>query len=222
MAETVNSSESRSDGFLTRAYALAGPDSARALYDEWAATYDDDMVAAKYLSPKRTVESIIKHMKPGVQDEIHILDAGCGTGSVGSCFAAHPEVKGRVALDGVDISQKMLDVAASTGAYKRVWAADLTKPLEISDRTYHVVTCVGTLTKAHLGPGFFRELVRVTASDGLIVATVHKDIWTSGGYEAEVNSLVETKLVKVTSTDPFEITDEKESATGIMVVLKKL
>ena len=45
------------------------------------------------------------------------------------------------------------------------------------------------------------ELVRVVKPGGLLVSTVIDDIWSTGGYEAEVKRLQQVGKVEVVSTE---------------------
>ncbi len=180
---------------LARAYALTGPDDARALYDEWATSYDTDLAdeAQGYVAPDRAADTVAR--VAGVSGEI--LDAGCGTGLVGVALVD----RGATTIDGVDLSPGMLARAEVTGAYRRVEAADLTRPMPTPADAYDVVVCVGTLTHGHVGPAALAEFVRVTRPGGSVVATVLDDLWEIGGFRAEVDRLVELGLAELVEAD---------------------
>lgn len=180
---------------IERAYSLADADEARALYDEWAGSYDEELAADSqgYVAPVVAAETVADVV--GVDGEI--LDAGCGTGLVGVALAA----RGARTIDGVDLSPGMLEKATATGAYRRLAPADLSRPLPVEADSYDVVVCVGTLTHGHVGPAAFGEFVRLARPGGVIVATVLDDIWDSGGYRAEVDRLEQMAMVEVVSTD---------------------
>jgi predicted TPR repeat methyltransferase len=198
---------------IERAYALTDPEEARALYDEWAGTYDDDLAAESqgYVAPAVAAETVAR--TAGVDGDI--LDAGCGTGLVGIELAA----LGAVTIDGVDLSPGMLERAKATGAYRRLAPADLSRPLPAPADSYDVIVCVGTLTHGHVGPAAFGEFVRLARPGGTIVATVLDDIWDSGGYRAEVDRLAQMAVVEIVSTD---VVDYRRAAevSARMVVLR--
>lgn len=219
------------DLYLQRAFALGSSASAQDLYNEWAAAYDKDLNSASYASPRRCVESVLRALSstssPGSNGDsssnpLKILDAGCGTGLVGECFARSP--LGEISVvDGVDLSTGMLDVARAKGVYRDLETADLNIPhgIKRGDAEYDVVVCVGTLTKGHVGPEVFKEFVRLVKGDGkgLVVATVHGGVWDDGGYRAEVERL--EKAGEVTAdVEEFGIV-EGESSSGKMVVLRR-
>lgn len=202
-----------------RAFTLGGSQEAEALYDEWASGYDADLKATHYASPQRAVEAVDENISPGPCDELKILDAGCGTGLVGDCLN-HSALAGKFVLDGADLSTGMLAIAEKKKIYRELYTANLNERIEKPDGTYDVVTCVGTLTKCHVGPHVFAEFARLTASSGLIVATVLAEIWESGGYKAEIERLRDDGAIQIISTDEFGILEEGNSG-GIMVVLRK-
>ncbi|KAK4496727.1 hypothetical protein PRZ48_012710 [Zasmidium cellare] len=207
----------QSNKFLQRAYDLTGATDAEQLYNEWASTYDGDL-ESEYASPQRTVEAVIKHLDDN-KSNLKILDAGCGTGLVGDEFAKS-SLKEKFVIDGLDLTPGMLEAARKKGVYQDLETADLTKPINRTDGSYDVVTCVGTLTKGHVGPAVFNEFVRVLRKGGLVAATVHEEIWESGGYKSVVEGLGKAGEVEVVGTEAFGIL-KGETRGGVMVVLRK-
>lgn len=167
---------------LKKVYGLTNTEDAQRVYDGWAATYDTDTVDGMgYVAPALAAERLAGLIAPGAT----VLDAGCGTGLAGAELARRSEV----VLDGVDLSQGMLDRARSRGVYRHLTTADLTAKLNIDDDSYDAVLCVGTLTAGHVGPGAIDEFVRVVRPGGYIVATVHSAVWESEGFRAHLEEL---------------------------------
>src|SRR5271165_1899131 len=83
------------------------PEELASRYDEWAASYEDDM--GDHGGPAETAAVLARYLSP----EARILDAGCGTGLGGQLLAA----KGFTHLDGLDLSAGMLREAAKKGCY---------------------------------------------------------------------------------------------------------
>merc|ERR1712000_626768 len=142
---------------LSRVYGATNVNETKALYDEWAASYDKEMAKEDqdYVGPVLAAAHVLKHLgTPSIQADIEILDAGCGTGLAG------------IAL-------------AQLGAQK-VDAADLSTQLVHKDNTYDAICCVGTLTQGHVGPVALDEFVRITKPNGFVVSTILGSIYESG------------------------------------------
>jgi ubiquinone/menaquinone biosynthesis C-methylase UbiE len=123
-------------------------------------------------------------------------------------------------IDGLDISEGMLDIAGKTGAYTNFRIADLTKRLPIVDGTYDVVTCCGTFTHGHLGPEPLAELVRIVKTSGIVVATVLDSHWQQTGFETEVKRLQKQGNVDVVEDNVHSY--RKDAGGGRILILKKI
>ncbi|PYI09190.1 S-adenosyl-L-methionine-dependent methyltransferase [Aspergillus sclerotiicarbonarius CBS 121057] len=205
------------NALLARARACHSKEDCQTLYAEWANTYNADLADASqdYVAPFLAAETALKHT---TNVKGSILDAGCGTGLVGEALTRG----GADTIDGIDLSPDMLRVAGQTGVYRNLDIGDLTQPIEKPDEAYDVVTCAGTFTHGHVGPApALREFVRVTKTNGIIVATVLEDIWLSGGFKAEVERLEAERLVKVAS---LELKDYRRGAgdKATFIVLEKV
>lgn len=204
--------------FLTRATGVTADENVAQLYDDWATTYDEDMLNASqdYVAPALAAQTVLASLGTAtIARDVAILDAGCGTGLVG----VHLAKLGAGPVDGVDLSAGMLEVARKTGAYGELHVADLSKPLEVADGKYDVVTCVGTLTQGHVGPGVLREFVRVVRKGGLVVATVRETVWKEQGFDEEVKRLVADGQVQLMGAE-LEEYRRGAAAKAYMVRLK--
>lgn len=187
------------DSVSRRVYNLQTPSENKAAYDEWAPTYEKDLLdpSQDYVAPAATVQAVLA-VKGNLQGS-SVLDVGCGTGLVGVALRE----AGVMEIDGTDISTGMLEVAEKTGVYRSLGPQDLSVAMEQADESYDVVTCVGTLTQGHVGPvPALREFVRVVKAGGVVAATVLDSVWESGGYADEVRRLETEGVVEVVGTAP--------------------
>ena len=102
------------------------------LFDDYADQFDNHLVnVLRYRTPTVLAEALQRaHPQPFRS----ALDLGCGTGLVA------PLLKGRVALlDGVDLSQRMLDKARALGLYDRLDKADVVEHLRTTERRHDLV-----------------------------------------------------------------------------------
>lgn len=199
---------------LERVYGATSTEESQRAYDEWAATFDADMIDQGYVAPAICAQAVAQHGSISGA----ILDAGCGSGGVGVELSK----LGAKIIDGIDLSQGMLAVARKTGVYRKLEMADLSKTLEIGDGLYDAVVCVGTLTQGHVGPDpALGEFVRIVKKGGLVVATVLETIWEKDGYEAEVKRLAKDQKVGLISS---EVQSYRKNAgvNGRVLILKKL
>ena len=171
-------------------YKLKTTEEIMEYYDEWGTNnkYDKDMVEWDYTGPKETVDTFKKYAN---NKEIKIYDAGCGTGLVGVELKKY----GYTNFDGVDLSQKLLDLVPN-GLYKNILKADLNKPLNIKDNEYDAVLCVGTFTFGHVKPPALDEFIRITKNKGLICFTINEGIYEEYGFDKKINELTEKNLWK--------------------------
>ena len=169
-------------------YKLKTTEEIMKYYDEWGTNnkYDKDMIEWDYTGPKETVETFKKYAK---NKEIKIYDAGCGTGLVGVELKKY----GYTNFDGVDLSQKLLDLVPN-GLYQNLSKADLNKPLNISDNEYDAILCVGTFTFGHVKPAALDEFIRITKNKGLICFTINEGIYEEYGFDKKINELTEKNL----------------------------
>ena len=128
----------------------------RSIYDGFAETFDQHMVAGLKYSLPSDVAAKIRALYP--DNKLNVLDLGCGTGLLGASL-------GRIdgALVGVELSYKMIEQAGRRGVYDRFHNVDLVGALQATpDSLYHVIAAldvfiyVGDLTAAI--PNAFRIL----------------------------------------------------------------
>src|SRR6056297_2315061 len=128
-----------SDSFIDRAYKSSGNAQMRALYDEWAVQYDQDLAAKSYQTPTRVAEELTRWLPDRTAP---ILDFGCGTGLSGAAL----KTAGYTEIDGVDLSGKMLEIAQQKSVYRKLMLTDPAKPLSFEETDYQAVVAVGVIS----------------------------------------------------------------------------
>jgi len=157
---------------LDNAYTIEGPDSAKELYGQWAATYDGSFADGwGYIAP-REIAAVFKELSEGNDP---ILDIGAGTGLVAEHLDGH-------VVDGIDITKEMLDVAGEKGVYRTRIVGDLLKPLDMADAAYGGVISSGTFTHGHVGPECLPELIRVCRPGALFVCGCIPPVFDGMGF----------------------------------------
>ena len=179
------------ENFFEIAYTLDSTDETRAMYDRWAEVYDRDLQSGEYQQPVRCAKAL-KDQLPG--SEIKILDVGCGTGLSGLAL----KQTGYRAIDGCDLSQGMLDKAASLDIYQRLFACDLNEPpLDVEDAFYDAVTVVGVFSFGHTMPDAVEELLRVTKPGGSIIIGLNDHFYEEGSLTKKLEALEANGQLKI-------------------------
>ncbi len=168
---------------LERAYSLETDEDTRALYRDWAGTYDRTMLdGLGYTSPAHIAALLASHLR---DRQSSVLDVGCGTGLAGAELAGH----GFTVIDGLDYSAEMLSVAGNRGIYRKLIEADLTGPLALPDAAWDGAICTGTFTHGHVGPGCLRELFRLLKPGALFAFSVNAGVWDEMGFGTELQAI---------------------------------
>ena len=204
------------DPNLERAYGLETLDEAKALYRDWADTYDQSFAAALgYVSPRKIAELFLAEDQTGGR----VLDIGAGTG----LLAEH---LGERQVDAIDISGEMLEVAKGKGLYRKIMVADLTNPLDIADDSYDGLVSSGTFTHGHVGPECLPELLRIAKPDALFCCSVVPAVFDSAGFGSALATLVARGKISPVRFVEFPLYENTNHAhaedTGLAMVFRKL
>jgi SAM-dependent methyltransferase len=127
-------------------------------YREWVQTYEQvvqDEMDLRLLEGLQTVDWSASR---------EALDLACGTGRIGAWLKQH----GVAAIDGVDVTPQMMEVARGKGIYRTLAIADVINT-GLPDAAYDL--CTQSLADEHLPElqPLYRESARVTGSGGIFV-----------------------------------------------------
>jgi predicted TPR repeat methyltransferase len=174
---------SDASAMLARARSLANPGEARQFYDNWAETYDEDVYEKLRITGTARIAALLREFVD--QPSIEILDVGCGTGAGGR------ELRrlGFTAVDGLDLSPGMLQVARRSGVYRHLLAADLLRPLPLRPQSHDAILSAGTFTVGHVDARPLRDLVGIVKPQGVLAFVVGGGFWSTGGFETAIAGL---------------------------------
>lgn len=177
---------------LSSAYALQTPDDSRKLYAEWATTYDSSFAEQ---SGYILHEQVARHfaLMGGFGP---VLDIGAGTGLCGVSLRA----RGIEPVDGTDISDEMLAVAAEKGCYRRVFAGDVLAGLDVVEGSYQGAVSAGTFTHGHVGPDGIDAMLCAVRPRGWIVLSVNARHYEATGFAAKIAAL-EPHITDLSTTE---------------------
>ena len=156
---------------VARARSLSSVEDAAELYAGWASTYDDDVFGELGFTGSARIAELLVTVLPDLDQPV--VDLGCGTGAVGRRLAE----LGVTTIDGVDLSPEMIEVAARTGAYRRLTVADLNALPTQADATYAASVSAGTFTTGHVGPEVVPRLLELLRPDGLVAWVIAAEAW---------------------------------------------
>jgi SAM-dependent methyltransferase len=127
-------------------------------YGEWARTYEDTVLDEMDLRLLARLESVDW---PAARD---VLDLACGTGRIGA-WLRHQSA---AAIDGVDLTPAMVDMARAKRVYRALHLADVTAT-GLAAGAYDL--CIQSLADEHLPDlaPLYREVARLTARGGAFV-----------------------------------------------------
>ena len=165
-----NMTDEKPEDFLGAVYDASNPDEIAKLYDGWAQTYESEMAQAGYRHPSICLALLARHLLPGAQP---LLDAGVGTGLIGEWLG----ILGYPVVEGLDISEGMLAVAASKQVYSKLHKLALGGELPFNDGIFAGIVSTGVFTTGHVGAGALDELVSICRRVRIIVMTVKESLW---------------------------------------------
>lgn len=180
---------------LDDVYGAKSPAEARAIYDQWSASYDAENLAKGFRLPFLGMGLLARHLG---QVDGPILDAGCGTGLVGESLA----LMGFGPITGCDLSDEMMAVAAKTGAYDGFHQADMGAGLPFGDDHFAGFVCVGSFGPGHAPPSTLTHLARVTRPGGYGVFNLLEESHVDLGFPPVMEALAGGGKWEIVHTTP--------------------
>lgn len=201
---------------LERAYAIEGEAQSRALYRDWAETYDETMLQGLgYRSPATVARLLGEHL---ADRQAPVVDIGCGTGLAGHKLAG----LGFTTIDGLDLSPEMMQVAARRNVYRNFVAADLNRPLPMADAVYGGASCSGTFTHGHVDAACLDEVFRVLQPGAPFAFTVKLEVWEPLGFKDKLAQLQQAGRIAETVLLHDRHYDNSTVPDGVFCVYRRL
>ena len=158
--------------------------SPEAHYDDWAASYNQDLLDEYgYCAHRIAVEAFASR---STARDIAVLDVGCGTGLVG--IELHRQ--GFNCIDGMDISANMLAQAGQLDLYRNLIHVDAEATDAPPKPVYDGVLSVGTFGRGHMGPDGMSKVAAHARPEGLIVLFMNAEPYFDMNFDAEIERLV--------------------------------
>jgi len=138
------------------------------VYNEWANNYDEYVKSLNYKGPKELVSKVFSNIE-ALPAKFSILDFGCGTGLVGEEIV---KLKLNCLIDGIDISDKMIEIANSKNIYNKIYNINLHNEEFIEDKKYDIIVSSGVFLEGHANFNVIDKLSPLLKKDGMIVVTI--------------------------------------------------
>jgi predicted TPR repeat methyltransferase len=136
----------------------------QALFDDYADEFQGHLVDKLGY---RGHEVLLRPLLEGGRRFRSVLDLGCGTGLCGALLKPVSE-----SIDGVDLSQRMLEQARRLGVYRELVQADIGEYLSALQRRVELVVAADVLNYVGELAGVLRDVARVLEPGGLFAFTL--------------------------------------------------
>jgi predicted TPR repeat methyltransferase len=167
----------------------------REKYDSWANSYDKDVSEDWAFMSARIAETLSK-LLPSL--DAAILDAGAGTGLVGAALAR----KGYTNLTAMDLSEKMLAIAAEKQVYRSLHQGDFKNPSIFNGSAkFKAIVAAGVFANAHADAEVLNNLFRFLTEEGLFALTIRED------YRNQMQTAFEQLPWQLVSEENFPVYD---------------
>lgn len=209
----------------------AGSQVVRDLYDKCSSTYEKETADLAFTGPNQTGIILSDHCP---DRNISIVDCGAGSGLVG----VQLNTLGYKNVVGVDISQKILEIAEQKGVYKNLFCVTVGEErMPFGDNEFDALVCCGCIAPAHISPSCFPEWVRIVRPGGSIVIVLRRcyvelqkdeeEFYSQSlgeSFEANIRHLEDSKKWKAISKKIFSgyLTENGHANDGIGMVFEVL
>ncbi|XP_021370139.1 Williams-Beuren syndrome chromosomal region 27 protein-like [Mizuhopecten yessoensis] len=146
-------------------------------YSKWAGEYEQDLNQDRYQGPYYACMAVTEAFPVDTTNRksVSILDVACGTGFLGEKL----KKEGFVNVDGLDPSDKMLDVARAKNIYNKLYCefmSDATLPID--NGKYSCVAVAGGMGEGHIPCAALTEMIRIVKPGGYIIIVMREEYLT--------------------------------------------
>ncbi|MEM7465108.1 MAG: methyltransferase domain-containing protein [Pseudomonadota bacterium] len=175
--------------FFERAYRTTKQQEVEDLYEDWAATYDADVIENGYMTPARCASALASEL---ANRDAPILDFACGTGLSGMAVAEH----GYRVIDGIDLSESMLETAEERGIYRELFKAEPDQKPDVAPGDYSAITAMGAISPGAAPATYFDTLLDCLAPGGLFVFSYNEHTLADPDYTSRLDNALEKGIVR--------------------------
>lgn len=182
----------KAETLLQGAYALQTADDNSRYYRDFAPIYDSQFAERLgYCYPQAIADVYQAH---GGKADQPIADIGCGTGLVAAQLQKSCKAAG-LSIDGIDISDEMLQAARAKSLYRVLLKVDLTDANWPLTKQYNCLVSAGTFTHGHLGPDVLERLLDIALPGALFCIGVNTQHYAKLGFAEHLQSMRQQGLI---------------------------
>ncbi|MCH2165530.1 MAG: methyltransferase domain-containing protein [Marinovum sp.] len=185
----------------------------QAVYTEWAKSYEAEVSARGYHTPRRIAEALAAHLPAG---DGPILDFGCGTGLSGIALRS----AGISALHGTDINAAMVNEARPKGIYETLWVSE-PGVLDISHGPYRAIVATGVISLGAAPPETLDILIDALDPGALVALSYNDPTLAHGGFDANLDGHIEANQLELLFREHGPHLDDVNMGSDV-IVLKRL
>jgi len=210
--ETDMTSPNKGQALLENAYKLKTPSDNISYYDEFAAVYDHDFAQDMGWNYPQSIAELYSEI--ATDEDLPIADIGCGTGLVAECMGVS-----RDAIDGFDISSRMLEIAEDKTLYRTLYQADLTGSDVAVPNDYGAIVSAGTFTHGHLGPDDLKHILAMGRPGSLFIVGINKVHFDELDFAGAVEALSADFSISNAEVREISMYSKKDHEHGADVAL---
>lgn len=184
----------RESAYLDNIYSVEGGEAMRRYYDDWAKSYDADLVDNDYKTPARCAEALTRHL---ADRNAPLLDFACGTGMSGVAL----NEAGFSCIDGTDISAGMIEVAREKGVYRNLWVCDPDKPFDERAGKHAAIIAVGAIGAGAAPVDAIDGALASLNRDGLFIVSLNDHTLEDPAFERRLTAAAQKGTIEILESD---------------------
>ncbi len=200
--------------FLEDVYDISSTEDTQALYEDWAASYDEEISENGYASPERAAHAL---RASGADLQAPLLDIGCGTGLSGLFL----KQAGFSDIDGSDFTRAMLDQAKKKSIYQNLYLANAAQPFDYIKRPYQNFTAIGMFSPGHADADVMMHIFELMPAGGYFAFSLNDHAIEDPRYLEMISERIFSQSARITWQDYGDHLP-KIGLNSMIVVLEKL
>jgi predicted TPR repeat methyltransferase len=182
-------------------------------YKKWSSTYDNDVKSCEYNGPETITNILTRNFNIYGST---ILDVGCGTGLLADYLNKD---KYQILIDGIDISNEMIEIANKRNYYNQISNIDVFDITSPQKTKYDYIISAGMFTHNHVGPNAIENILNYLESDGVFIFTVRNSFMKKENFQKIIVDLLKNgKMSKCSTIENQNYIEEEKCSVYTLFV----